>query len=72
MVAIVEQALLDRDSPNLRSRAYDSFTRHLLARDLRATPCVLRAGGRRHVVRVEVADADGNAVAEGLATVVLA
>ena len=36
MVAIVEQALLDRDSPNLRSRAYDSFTRHLLARDLRA------------------------------------
>ncbi|MDT8332800.1 GntR family transcriptional regulator [Roseomonas gilardii] len=36
MVAIVEQALMDRDSPNLRSRAYDSFTRHLLARDLRA------------------------------------
>lgn len=49
-----------------------AFLAPALARDLRATPCVLRAGGRRHVVRVEVADADGNAVAEGLATVVLA
>ncbi|MFC0408349.1 GntR family transcriptional regulator [Roseomonas elaeocarpi] len=36
MVAIVEQALSDREPNNLRSRAYDSFTRHLLARDLRA------------------------------------
>jgi DNA-binding GntR family transcriptional regulator len=36
MGAFVEHALEDRRPHNLREKAYDSFTRHLLARELRA------------------------------------
>lgn len=36
MGAIVAKGLVDREPVNLRERAYDSFTRHLLARDIRA------------------------------------
>jgi DNA-binding GntR family transcriptional regulator len=34
--AFVEHALEDRPPHNLREKAYDSFTRHLLSRDIRA------------------------------------
>jgi len=36
MGAFVEHALEDRPPHNLREKAYDSFTRHLLAREIRA------------------------------------
>jgi DNA-binding GntR family transcriptional regulator len=36
MGALVEHALEDRRPHNLREKAYDSFTRHLLAREIRA------------------------------------
>lgn len=36
MGAFVEHALEDRRPHNLREKAYDSFTRHLLAREIRA------------------------------------
>lgn len=36
MGATVAEGLVDREPANLRERAYDSFTRHLLARDIRA------------------------------------
>src|SRR5437016_2794341 len=36
MAASVEHAREDRRPPNLREKAYRSFTRHLLAREIRA------------------------------------
>src|SRR5438309_7197528 len=36
MGAFVEHALEDRQPQNLREKAYDSFTRHLLSREIRA------------------------------------
>ena len=36
MGAFVEHALEDRQPHNLREKAYDSFTRHLLSREIRA------------------------------------
>ena len=35
MGAIVDNDLEDREAPNLRERAYERFTRHLLAQDIR-------------------------------------